>query len=134
MKLEYLDDITGGGKYPWTDPDKLIRLYDFDDLELMKFRHLIKRSLIDRDGEIIVSNLDFVQPLNCTLTFRVSELDAGVKFPPENNYDFVGLFSKNTYINMLDIIDRIANGYNWLYDPPDDNQIDLLLSSGIGSW
>jgi hypothetical protein len=34
MKLEDLDDITDGGKYPEADPDKLIRLYSFEQEEV----------------------------------------------------------------------------------------------------
>jgi len=133
MKLEFLDDITNGGKFPQADPDKLLRLYDFDDYQLMIIRHLIKRSLIDRDGELVISNLDFVHPINCTLTFRVSARDVGIKFTSDDAKNFLGEFSKHTYVNMLEIIDCLNDGYNWLYDPSEEDQIDLLLSPD-GSW
>ena len=133
MKLEFLDDITDRGKFSQAEPDKLLRLYDFDDYELMIIRHLIKRSLIDRDGELFISNLDFVHPINCTLTFQLSGRDLGIKSPSDDAKSFLGQFSKNTYVNMLEIIDYLKDGYNWLYDPSDEDQIDLLLSFD-GSW
>lgn len=133
MKLEYLDDISGAGKYPSADPARLLRLYDFDSFELSKMRHLIKRSLIDRKGQLIISNLDFVLPVNCTLTLLVSEHDSGIKMEANHERNFVGQFCRSTYVNMLEIIDLLEDGYNWLYDPPDKDQIDLLLSKG-GGW
>jgi len=30
MKIEFLDDIDGGGRYPGAYPKQLLRLYDFD--------------------------------------------------------------------------------------------------------
>jgi hypothetical protein len=139
MKLEYLDDISDGGKYPGADPDKLIRLYDFDLIELEKLKRAIQKNLIDKGNELVISNLSYVQPLNCTLTFLVSDLDLGVKFPPEKGNNFFGRFSKHNYRDMLLIIDSLTysgyvNGYNWLYDPGVDEKIDLLLSSGVGGW
>lgn len=133
MKLEFLDDITGGGRYPLADPKELLRLYDFDDFELMTIRHLIKRSLIDRDGQIIISNLDFVNAMNCTLTLGVASEDAGIILTGNNGRDFYGEFCRETYINMVGIIDHLGDGYNWLYDPRTENEIDFLISGG-GTW
>jgi hypothetical protein len=133
MKLDYLDDITDSGKYPLADPDRLLRLYDFDAFELSKMRHLIKRSLIDRQGQLIISNLDFVLPVNCTLTFLVSERDSGIKLQAKDDRNFLGQFSMNTYVKMLEIIDLLEDGYNWLYDPCSEDEIHLLLSKD-GGW
>ena len=130
MKLEFLDDLTDGGKYPLANLTELLRLYDFDDFELMKIRHLIKRSLIDRDGQIIISNLDFVDALNCTLTLGVAEQDAGILLTGNEGCDFYGEFCKDTYSKMLDIIDRLGDGYNWLYDPGSENEIGLCVLTG----
>ena len=133
MKLEYLDNIRDGEKFPLAVPDRLLRLYDFDSFELSKIRHLIKRTLIDREGQLIISNLDFVLPVNCKLTFELSEHDSGIKLQETDERHFLGQFSRNTYINMLEIIDLPGDGFNWLYDPGGDGQIHLLLSKG-GGW
>ena len=45
MKPDYLDDVTNGGKYLPADPDKLLRLYDFDYYELKKLQHAIQENL-----------------------------------------------------------------------------------------
>jgi hypothetical protein len=140
MKLDYLDDVTDGGKYPWADPDKLLRLYDFDYNELKRLKQAIQENLINRAGTLSISSLDFVEPINCYLTFQLSHDNSGIKFPPDHNNNFLGLFSRVAYINMLDIIDGLVekdndvSGFNWLYDAPDADRIDLLLSCGIGSW
>jgi len=140
MKLDYIDDVTEGGKYPLADPDKLLRLYDFDYDELKKLKQAIQETLINRAGTLSISSLDFVEPINCYLTFRLSDNNFGIKFPPDGNNNFLGLFSKAAYINMLDIIDSLVHkdndisGFNWLYDSPGADRIDLLLSCGIGSW
>src|SRR3954468_3739952 len=109
MKLEYLHDIKDGGKYPTADPDKLIRLYDFDVIELTNLKEDIKGNLIEGDSELIISKLSYVYPLNCTLTFRLSDQDSGVKFPPEDENNFVGNFSKYSYSQMLLIIDSLID-------------------------
>jgi hypothetical protein len=62
MKLEYLDDISDGGKYPWADPDKLVRLYDFEVPELLSLKKEIKATLIEGDEQLVISEI-----LQCTV-------------------------------------------------------------------
>lgn len=88
MTLEYLDDVADGGRYRQAAPDRLIRLYDFNEVELTNFKEKIKDNLIEKGGELIISQLAYVVPLNCSLTFRVSEHDLGVKFFLVNEYAF----------------------------------------------
>ena len=133
MKLDYIDDIADSSKYLLAEPKRLIRLYDFDSFELSKLRHLIKRSLIDREGQLIISNLDFVLAINCTLAFASLENDSGIKPQGVDEHNFHGQFSRNTYFNILEIIDLIKEGSNWLYDPRSEDEIDLLLSAD-GKW
>ncbi len=52
MKLEYLDDITDNGKYHYADPDKLIRLYDFDQNEAACLKRLIEAKLLSDGVEV----------------------------------------------------------------------------------
>ena len=49
MKLEFLDDISDGGKFKDVVSNQLVRLYDFDKLQANKFRQLIQSILIDRN-------------------------------------------------------------------------------------
>lgn len=121
MKLEYIDhDLTPD------EPYSLLRLYDIDDFDLMKLRHLIKRSLVDREGLLIISNLDFVDPLNCTLTFQLSIGDDGITATQNEGNDFIARLSRDGYLKMLDAIDALVSGANCLYQPREEG-IKLLL-------
>lgn len=137
MKLEYLDDISDNGKYPWADPDKLIRLYDFEQTEATQLSDIIRSHLIDDQKPLDLSTIDFITPMNCKLTLEVSEEDHGIDMPEIKN-DFVCKLTTKTYIEMLGYMaaftknENDLSGYNWLYDPK-MNKIDLLFSPG-GSW
>jgi hypothetical protein len=63
----------------------------------------------------------------------VSERDSGIKLQAKDDRNFLGQFSMNTYVKMLEIIDLLEDGYNWLYDPCSEDEIHLLLSKG-GGW
>ena len=43
MKLEFLDDISNGGKFKNVAINQLIRLFDFDKFEAAEFRQVINR-------------------------------------------------------------------------------------------
>jgi len=136
MKLEYLDDITDNGKYPYADPTKLIRLYDFDQNEAACLKRLIESKLLSDRVEVDISNEDFVETQNCTLKFQLASEDYGIDLPSDNR-SFVCKLRMETYQTMTAIISGFTapndgNGYNWLYDPKAD-KIDLLFSPG-GTW
>jgi hypothetical protein len=136
MKLEFLNDITDNGKYPWADPDKLIRLYDFDQLEAKLLIDVIQTRIIKDQESVELSTLDFIQPVNCNLRFELALNDVGIDDASDNK--FVGMFSSEGYESMLNYMSAFVGeennlaGYNWLYDPPID-KIDLLFSPG-GTW
>jgi hypothetical protein len=136
MKLEFLDDITDNGKYPWADPNKLIRLYDFDQSETKRLIDIIQTRIIANKESVELSKIDFIQPLNCNLRFDLASIDDGIDPSPDNN--FVCLFTLKGYQNMIGYMSAFVGekndlaGYNWLYDPP-INKIDLLFSPG-GTW
>jgi hypothetical protein len=136
MKLEYLDDITDGGKNSYADPDKLIRLYSFDREEVEKLVNIIQYWIIKMKESVDVSALAFVQPLNCSLKFEISRTDIGIDPSPERK--FVCMLSLDGYGRMVSLLDTFSdlknemNGYNWLYEPG-NGKIDLLFSPG-GTW
>ncbi len=136
MKLEYLDDITGGGKYPDADPNKLIRLFSFDHEEVEKLINVIQFWLISKGETVDVSSLPFVQPINCRLLFEISSTDLGIDPSSENR--FVCQLSIEGYRRMIGYLSAFSdrksemNGFNWLYDPPIE-KLDLLFSPG-GTW
>ncbi len=136
MKLEYLDDITDGGKYPNADPDTLLRVFSFDQQEVQELINHIQDRVIDKKESLEISTLHFVKPLNCKLKLEISTEDVGIDLSSERR--FVCRLSLNSYINMLSNIRAFCDmnngmsGYIWLYDPAVE-KIDLLFSVD-GSW
>jgi len=136
MKVEFLDDITDNGRYPDADPDMLIRLYSFDQIEASKLRAAIQFQLVERNDVLDLSTLDFIQTENCTLRFEISKQKKGIE--PSFDRNFVCQMSIEDYENMISIIEPFANdenemsGYSWLYDPA-KGKINLLFSPG-GTW
>ncbi|TCJ18795.1 hypothetical protein EPD60_03275 [Flaviaesturariibacter flavus] len=137
MKLEYLNDITAGGKYPLADPDKLIRLYAFTPLEARELCRAIGEQLVSGHGRVEVHGLNFVQALNCTLTLIAADKNEGIALPADGK-NFRCLLTREAYTTMASLVGHFANpghaliGYHWLY-VADEEQVDLLLSPR-GTW
>lgn len=136
MKLEYLDDITEGGRHPDADPDKTILLYSFDHEEVEKLINTIQFQLVSKGEYIDVSALPFVQPINCSLFFEISNTDEGIDPSSENKFvcrlSIEGYKRMISYMSIFSNQETEMNGFNWLYDPP-MGKIDLLFSPG-GTW
>ena len=137
MKLEYLDDLTDNGKYPSANPNKLIRLYDFNKTEAKQLIDMIHSNLIIGQVPFNLSAVDFIKSINCSLKFQIDDKDYGIEIPSSGN-NFICRLTVQTFKEMIGYMEVFAretnslDGYNWLYDPP-DNKIDLLFSPG-GSW
>lgn len=133
MKIEFLDDISEGGRFPNAEPNQLVRLYDFDSSQAKRFRQTIQKVLIETNKAIDLSTLNFIQPVNCNLTLQISDTDKGIT-TSDNKY-FVCNLTISKYEEMLLLIDPFCvkkiNGYQWLYDL--DTSIDFLFSPD-GSW
>lgn len=133
MKLEYLDDISEGGKYKQVVSENLIRLYHPEEGEAEQLIILIKRHLIDGNGALDLSTLNFIQSLNCRLTLEVSTESEGViKITDDNT--FVCRLTKPDHEDMIEMIELVGDGggYNWLCETSEQN-IDFLYSPG-GTW
>jgi hypothetical protein len=132
LKLEFLDDISDGGKYPWADPNQLVRLYDFDQREAIKFRESII-TLIETGATVDVSALDFIESLNCQLTLSISLTNDGIA--TADKLHFICKLTKDTYKNVAYLLEPFCemglDGYQWMYDL--DTSIDFLFSPG-GTW
>jgi hypothetical protein len=140
MKVEFLDDISGDGHYPSADPNRLIRLYDFDLEEALKFRDAIQTKLLDHGESLKLANESYIAEIACNLELRIGKSDAGV-----TTSDFINFYCDLTsdgYSHMLRMMEPFCDPKNeeayqftshqWLYDPTND-AIDLLFSPG-GSW
>lgn len=132
MKLEYLDDISNGGKYKDVVSENLIRLYDFGLKETTQLVNLIYRRLILDKQTLDLTTADFIQPINCNVTLQLSSSDEGVIKTDKENL-FICKLTEQTYITAIDYMKAAADsGCNWLCDTSSDD-IDFLYSAG-GTW
>jgi hypothetical protein len=133
MKIEFLDDISDGRRFPDADPTQLIRLYDFDTLQADRLVQAIQKAIIESNKAINLATLNFIHPINCDLTLQISDTDKGIA--TSNNKTFICNLTIEKYREMIFLIkpfcDKKTNGYQWLYDL--DTTIDFLFSPG-GSW
>jgi hypothetical protein len=133
MKLEFLDDIGRGGKFPQVVSDQLLRLFDFGAGEARMFKDAIQATIIDEQIELELSVLKFVDPINCYLTLQISDVDKGIT--TQDKINFVCSLTIQGYEAMIYLIEpfyeRGAKGHQWLYEL--DCPIDFLFSSG-GTW
>jgi hypothetical protein len=125
MKLEYLDTVNANG-------DNVIRLYEFDSFQADKFKQQIKETILVNNKTLSLSMLDFIQPINCNLTFRISNTDNGITTNDKKQF-FCDLTTK-AYEEMVLLLEPFCkdnNGYQWLYDT---NSKTELLFSPDGKW
>lgn len=131
MKLEYLNDISDGGKYKNVVSENLITLYDFNQKETTELTDLIYRKVIvDKQG-LDLSTLDFIQPVNCQLILQLSSTDKGILKTDKPNM-FTCELTEQSYTSAIGFMKAVDSGYNWLCDTSIDD-IDFLYSAG-GTW
>ena len=132
MKLEYLDDISDGGKYKDVVSENLIRLYDFGQKETIQLVNLIcQRLLVDKQS-LDLTTAEFIRPINCRVILQLSSSDEGVIKTDEPSF-FICKLTEQTYITAMECMRAAADsGYEWLCDTSSDD-IDFLYSSG-GTW
>lgn len=135
MKLDFLEDMTGGGKYKNVVSENLVRLYDFDQKEAKQLQQAIIDFLKQKFLSLNISELPFIESIECHLIFNISDTDEGIMKTAEKNVFHCNLI-ENGFIAMCAImnpfIEYDSSGYNWLCEVSDDN-IDFLFSPG-GTW
>lgn len=131
MKLEYLDDLSEGGKYKGVVSENLIRLYDFEQDETNLLVNLINQQLIINQQGLDLTTVAFIQPVNCSLILQLAPNDEGIVVTVEAGF-FICKLTEQTYIKALADMKAVKDGYNWLCDTSRDN-IDFLYSAG-GTW
>jgi hypothetical protein len=133
MKIEFIDDISAGGRFPHADPNQLVRIYDFDTTQAQLLKEMIQSEIIENKEELELSSLEFVQAVNCNLRLRITDVDNGIA-TFKNNIFYCDL-TIESYKVMVFLIEPFCNdefgGYQWLYDL--DTPIDFLFSPG-GTW
>lgn len=133
MKLEYLDDISDGGKYTDVFPEQLIRLYNFDSVEAKMLSDQIRTEILEKEASLDLGSLNFIEALNCNLELRLSQTSFGIR--PVDDCNFKCDLTIADFEDMLQRIEPFylvdQNVYQWLYDI--DTPIEFLFSPG-GSW
>ena len=126
MKLEFLENINDYR-------DHIIRLYDFDKSQAIKFRLLIQNEIINKNGHLDLSTFDFISPINCNLILRISENNNGIL--SDDLKIFYCDMTLDGYNQMVDLLEPFCNnkssGYQWLYDLV--TPIEFLFSPS-GDW
>jgi hypothetical protein len=126
MELDYIENVNDL-------EENVVRLYNFDKAEAIKFRDLIKDIIIDKKKKLDVSEVDFITPRNCNLLFGLFTSDEGIL--TKDNQTFFCILTLEGFINMVQLIEpfceKESRGYQYLYDI--DNPTDLLFSP-TASW
>ncbi|NII24946.1 hypothetical protein HB364_07645 [Pseudoflavitalea sp. X16] len=133
MKLEFLSDISDGGRFTNVVANQLVRLYDFDSAEASLLRQAIQRTIVDDRETLELSKLEFITSQNCKVTLQLADTDIGLT--TENNVNFICYLTHTLYIRMAELIEPFCNnrtsGYQWLYDT--ESNLEFLFSPG-GTW
>lgn len=126
MELDYLENVNGLG-------ENVVRLYNFNKTEAIKFRDLIKDVIINKRKRIDLAEVDFITPRNCNLIFGLFKSDEGIL--TKDNETFFCILTLQGFMNMVELLEpfckKESRGYQYLYDI--DNPTDLLFSP-TASW
>jgi len=126
MELDYIENVNGL-------EENVVRLYNFDMAEAIKFRDLIKDTIIDKKKRLDLSEVDFIRPRNCNLHFGLFSSDEGIL--TKDDEIFFCVLTLESFVNMLKLIEpfckKESRGFQYLYDV--DTPTDLLFSP-TASW
>ena len=126
MELDYIDNINEFG-------EDVVRLYKFDKSQAIKFRDLIKDTIVIKKQKLDLSEVDFIERRNCNLILGLFKTDEGIL--SNDNITFYCALTLECYNNMLKLLEpfckKESKAYQYLYDI--DNPIDFLFSPA-GTW
>lgn len=126
MELDYIENINDFG-------ENVVRLYNFDKSQAIKFRELIRDTIVNRKQKLDLSQVEFIEKRNCNLILGLFKTDEGIL--SNDNKTFYCALTLESYNNMLKLLepfcDKETKGYQYLYDI--DNPTDFLFSPA-GTW
>ena len=126
MELDYIENINEFG-------ENVVRLYNFDKRQVIKFRELIKDTIVNRKQKLDLSQVDFIEKRNCNLILGLFKTDEGIL--SSDNKTFYCALTLESYDNMLKLLEpfceKETRGYQYLYDI--DNPTDFLFTPA-GTW
>ena len=120
MKLDYIDNYN-------ELQENLVRLYNFDKAEAIKFRDLLIEVVILKKQKLDLSQIDFIEPVNCNLILGLFKTDEGIL--TKDNQTFFCILTLKSFENMVKLIEpfckKESRAHQYLYDI--DNPTDLLF-------
>jgi hypothetical protein len=126
MELDYIGNINEFG-------ESVVRLYNFDKAEALKFRALIEDTIIKNQQKLDLSQIDFIESRNCNLILGPFKTDEGIL--TNDNKTFYCALTLECYHKMLQLLEPFCEkntlGYQYLYEI--DNPTDFLFSPA-GTW
>ena len=121
MEVDFIDNINEYG-------ENVVRLFNFDKYEAIKFRDLIKDTIVKRKQKLVLSQVDFIEIHNCNLILGLFKTDEGI-FSVDHKTFYCALTLEG-YHTMLNLIEpfcvKDSKGYQYLYDI--DNPTDFLFA------
>tara|TARA_R110002126_G_scaffold99202_3_gene230316 strand:+ start:23199 stop:23576 length:378 start_codon:yes stop_codon:yes gene_type:complete len=121
MKLDYLEDYNGL-------EENIVRLFDFNKAEAIKFRNILKETVIDKKQKLDVSQVDFIDTENYNLIFGLFKTDEGIL--TKDNQTFFCVLTIESFRKMIRLLEpfckKETKSYQYLYDL--DTPTDLLFA------
>jgi len=121
MRLDYI------GNYNGYD-ENILRLYNFDKSEAIKFRDLISEVVVNKNQKLDLSKVDFIETGEFNLVLGLFKTDEGIL--SRDNKNFICALTLSGYQNMLKLLEpfckKETKSYQYLYDI--DTLTDFLFS------
>ncbi len=92
MELDFIDNINEFG-------ENVVRLYNFDKYQAIKFRDLIKDTIVSRKQKLDLSQVDFIETHECNLILGLFKTDERI-FSVDNKTFYCAL-TLESYNNLL---------------------------------
>ena len=122
MQLDYIDNYNGLD-------ENIVRIFNFNRAEAIKFRDLLKETVVDKRQKLDVSQVDFIDTEACNLIFGLFKTDEGIL--TKDNETFFCILTIESYRKMIRLLEpfckKETKGHQYLYDV--DTPTDLLFAS-----
>ena len=78
MKIDYLPELTDGGKYKHVVAEQIVRIWDFGYEEAQKLRQLILERIVGNNERLDIAEIPFIEQVSCHLIFEIADDDYGL--------------------------------------------------------
>jgi hypothetical protein len=121
MELDYIENVNGLD-------ENVVRLYNFNKAEAIKFRDLLRDTVLEKKQKLDLSQVDFIKPRNCNLIFGLFTSDAGIL--TKDKETFFCILTIEGFTQMAKLLEpfclKESRSYQYLYDI--DTPTDLLFA------